>query len=73
MRDLDGTPNVLRVVIGEAANQQDATQVVVIECEIDDMNPQIFGVLMDQLYAARCTRCLLCAGADEEKSSWDAA
>jgi pyridinium-3,5-bisthiocarboxylic acid mononucleotide nickel chelatase len=49
--DLDGTPNVLRVVIGEAANQQDATQVVVIECEIDDMNPQIFGVLMDQIYA----------------------
>ena len=29
-----------------------ATRVVVIECEIDDMNPQIFGVLMDRLYAA---------------------
>ena len=27
-------------------------KVVVLECEIDDMNPQIFGVLMDQLYAA---------------------
>ena len=26
--------------------------VVVIECEIDDMNPQIFGVVMDRLYAA---------------------
>jgi hypothetical protein len=25
---------------------------VVIECEIDDMNPQIFGVVMDRLYAA---------------------
>jgi pyridinium-3,5-bisthiocarboxylic acid mononucleotide nickel chelatase len=24
----------------------------VVECEIDDMNPQIFGTLMDQLYAA---------------------
>jgi uncharacterized protein (DUF111 family) len=24
----------------------------VLECEIDDMNPQIFGVLMDKLYAA---------------------
>ena len=23
-----------------------------IECEIDDMNPQIFGVAMDRLYAA---------------------
>ncbi len=29
-----------------------AMKVVVLECEIDDMNPQIFGVLMDQLYAA---------------------
>src|SRR5688572_13459750 len=29
-----------------------AHRVVVLECEIDDMNPQIFGVLMDRLYAA---------------------
>jgi hypothetical protein len=29
-----------------------ATRVVVIECEIDDMNPQIFGVVMERLYAA---------------------
>jgi hypothetical protein len=27
-------------------------RVVVIECEIDDMNPQLFGVAMDRLYAA---------------------
>jgi uncharacterized protein (DUF111 family) len=26
--------------------------VVVIECEIDDMNPQIFGLLMERLHAA---------------------
>ena len=49
--DLDGKPNVLRVVIGEASNEADLARVVVIECEIDDMNPQIFGPLMDQLYA----------------------
>ena len=29
-----------------------AERVTVIECEIDDMNPQIFGVVMDRLYAA---------------------
>ena len=23
-----------------------------IECEIDDMNPQLFGLVMDRLYAA---------------------
>ena len=51
-RDLDGTPNVLRLVVGEAAISESATRVAVVECEIDDMNPQIFGVLMDRLYAA---------------------
>jgi uncharacterized protein (DUF111 family) len=29
----------------------EAERVTVIECEIDDMNPQIFGVVMDRLYA----------------------
>src|SRR5665213_926100 len=56
--DFPSTPNVLRVLVGrestvasgpdvasgfsrtEAAG---ATRVVVIECEIDDMNPQILG------------------------------
>jgi uncharacterized protein (DUF111 family) len=30
----------------------EAERVSVIECEIDDMNPQIFGIVMDRLYAA---------------------
>ena len=51
-RDLDGTPNVVRVVVGEAAEATSAMRVVVIECEIDDMNPQIFGALMDRLQDA---------------------
>jgi pyridinium-3,5-bisthiocarboxylic acid mononucleotide nickel chelatase len=55
-RDLPSAPNVLRVVVGESLVADEpgghATRVVVIECEIDDMNPQIFGPLMDQLYAA---------------------
>jgi pyridinium-3,5-bisthiocarboxylic acid mononucleotide nickel chelatase len=51
-RDLDGTPNVLRVVVGESAPAPAGMRVAVVECEIDDMNPQIFGVLMDRLYAA---------------------
>jgi pyridinium-3,5-bisthiocarboxylic acid mononucleotide nickel chelatase len=50
-RDFGETPNVLRVLIGEADNAAALTTVVVIECEIDDMNPQIFGVLMDRLLA----------------------
>jgi uncharacterized protein (TIGR00299 family) protein len=50
-RDFPNTPNVLRVLIGEADAAVSSHTVVVIEAEIDDMNPQIFGVLMDRLLA----------------------
>jgi uncharacterized protein (TIGR00299 family) protein len=60
-RESKETPNVVRVLVGEAIDQDLTTlrpqghashRVVVLECEIDDMNPQIFGVLMEKLYAA---------------------
>ncbi|MEO8680998.1 MAG: nickel pincer cofactor biosynthesis protein LarC [Vicinamibacterales bacterium] len=51
-RDLSETPNVVRVLVGQAASDASAMRVVTLECEIDDMNPQIFGALMDRLYAA---------------------
>ena len=51
-REFNETPNVVRVLVGEAASQPAGMRVVVLECEIDDMNPQIFGSLMDKLYAA---------------------
>jgi uncharacterized protein (TIGR00299 family) protein len=52
-RDFPSTPNVLRVLVGRAAERPAAAdRVTVIECEIDDMNPQIFGVAMERLYAA---------------------
>jgi uncharacterized protein (TIGR00299 family) protein len=50
-RDLPDTPNVLRVLIGDADTKARSTTVVVIEADIDDMNPQIFGVVMDALLA----------------------
>ena len=34
------------------AAAEETERVVVIECEIDDMNPQLFGPLMERLYAA---------------------
>ena len=49
-RDFHDTPNVLRVLLGESDSSQ-THAVVVIEAEIDDMNPQIFGMLMDRLLA----------------------
>ncbi len=53
-RDLAETPNVLRVLVGEGdeTRPHKTHAVVVLECEIDDMNPQIFGPLMEALYAA---------------------
>ena len=51
-RDLPNTPNVLRVMVGESTDQTTTERIVVLECEIDDMNPQLFGPVMDRLYAA---------------------
>ncbi len=56
-RDFDRTPNVLRVVIGERVDvdvqpRSDGQAVVKIECEIDDMSPQLFGPVSEQLLAA---------------------
>ena len=51
-RELKETPNVVRVLIGESSDLRTLMKVVVLECEIDDMNPQIFGVLMEKLYVA---------------------
>ena len=50
-RDFSDTPNVLRVLIGDADATAPSLSVAVIEAEIDDMNPQIFGVVMDTLLA----------------------
>ena len=58
-RDPQGTPNVLRILKGVRADGAAAgsasgnvERVVKIESEIDDMNPQLFGPLMDSLLAA---------------------
>jgi len=59
-RDPRETPNVLRILSGErTANRRTpdggprtSDRIVTIECEIDDMNPQLFGPLMDALLAA---------------------
>jgi uncharacterized protein (TIGR00299 family) protein len=51
-RDPADTPNVLRVLVGEDAADAKTERIAVLECEIDDMNPQIFGSVMDRLYLA---------------------
>ena len=51
-KDFPQHPNVLRLMVGESAAGTALETIVAIECEIDDMNPQLFGPLMDRLYAA---------------------
>lgn len=51
-RDFVKHPNVLRVLVGETDAPGSSEQILVLECEIDDMNPQLFGPLMDRLHQA---------------------
>ncbi len=51
-RDPNGTPNVLRVLKGSRATISSDERIVKLECEIDDMNPQLFGPLMAALLDA---------------------
>ena len=51
MRDFRHNPNVLRLLIGTTATTAEEERILRLECEIDDMNPQLFGPLMDRLHA----------------------
>lgn len=51
-RDTHGRPNVLRLIVGEEDTASTTDRVVVLETEIDDMSPQLFGPLTERLLAA---------------------
>jgi pyridinium-3,5-bisthiocarboxylic acid mononucleotide nickel chelatase len=52
-RDLSENPNVVRLTIGEAtrtlAEKTAADAITVLEANLDDLNPQVFGYVMDRL------------------------
>ncbi len=49
-RDFSGHPNVLRLTVGESGDAKTAADsVVVLESNLDDLNPQVFGYVMDRL------------------------
>jgi len=50
-RDLPGQPNVVRLTIGEAQAGLPAETITVLEANLDDLNPQVFGYVMDRLLA----------------------
>jgi pyridinium-3,5-bisthiocarboxylic acid mononucleotide nickel chelatase len=47
-KDFHEVPNLLRVVLGEIA-EAEREEVLVLETHIDDMNPELFGFLMERL------------------------
>ncbi|MGB8476267.1 MAG: nickel pincer cofactor biosynthesis protein LarC [Candidatus Acidiferrum sp.] len=53
--DLEGQPNVVRIMIGEAVEKAVAgfdEEIAVIEANLDDMNPQIYGYFSEKALAA---------------------
>ena len=62
-RDFSGHANVLRIIVGEAAPAANAGEgaratyasqdtIVILEANLDDLSPQIFGYVMDRLLEA---------------------
>lgn len=51
-RETQGRPNLLRAIIGEGKTDSDRDIVIVLETNIDDMNPQIYEYLLARLFEA---------------------
>src|SRR5206468_34603 len=62
-RDFPSHPNVMRIVVGEVTASSSACEgaratsshedtVIVLEANLDDLNPQVFGYAMEKLFEA---------------------
>jgi hypothetical protein len=57
-RNFPSHANVLRITVGESTSAQESTrdlpidEVIVLEANIDDLNPQLFGYVAEQALAA---------------------
>ena len=45
-------PNLLRVIVGELRTPEEQEEIIVVETNIDDMNPQVYPFLIDRLLAS---------------------
>jgi len=53
--DIEGQPNVVRIMVGEAAEKVVPgfdQEISIIEANLDDMNPQIYGYFLEKALAA---------------------
>ena len=51
-RDLEDRPNVLRCILGEAAETHGGEPITVVECNVDDMTPELLAALVADLLEA---------------------
>ncbi len=51
-KDFSEFPNFLRVVVGELGSSYETEDILVVETNIDDMNPQLYPFLIEQLLAS---------------------
>lgn len=51
-KEIPRIPNLLRVVIGELESPDEQEQIVTVETNIDDMNPQVYPYIIEKLLAA---------------------
>jgi hypothetical protein len=51
-REIPQLPNFLRILIGEFSDGSERDEIVSIETNIDDMNPQVYPFLIEELLAA---------------------
>lgn len=48
--EIPGIPNLLRVIIGNLRYPSTQDEIVIVEANIDDMNPEIYPFVMEQLF-----------------------
>jgi len=56
----DDHPNILRITIGETEGLVDTDQCLLLETNIDDMNPEVYGYLTDLLFDAGAKDVYMC-------------
>ena len=51
-KDDPSVPNLLRVFLGETAEKESGHDAILLECNIDDMNPEFFEHISERLFSA---------------------
>jgi pyridinium-3,5-bisthiocarboxylic acid mononucleotide nickel chelatase len=52
-REFPDRPNIFRIILGQTKQNLQHEEMVVLETNIDDMNPEIYDYVMEQLFQAR--------------------